>query len=58
MPSQGGEGEGWEGRQATTLRTRAIRDAGAVIAAIARLALLERPIGDAHRDKLDENEYR
>ena len=40
--------------RANGLRTRAVRDAGVVIAAIARLALLERPVGDAYCHKLDE----
>jgi hypothetical protein len=42
--------------RANRLRTRAVRDAGVVIAAIARLVLLERPVGDAYCDKLDEGE--
>ena len=37
-------------------RTWAVRDAVAVVAAVARLAMRECPVRDVHRDKLDEND--
>ena len=36
-------------------RTWAVRDAVAVVAAVARLAMRECPVRDVHRDKLEEN---